>query len=99
VVRLAKGARRGDSSSLWMGGGPGRGRRIVLRVDYESKSCRCYTEPMMWRKKNTAPEIREVRVKIKDGEVGIPYRPGQPTTIPSSIPVIPKRILKLFRLE
>jgi hypothetical protein len=55
---------------------------------------------MMWRKNNTAPEVREIRVKLSDGkEVGIPYMPGQRTTVPSSIPVIPRRILRLLHLE
>jgi hypothetical protein len=53
---------------------------------------------MMWRKKHTTPEIREVLVKVGDKEIGIPYRPGQLTTVPGGIPVVPKWLLKLLHL-
>jgi hypothetical protein len=52
----------------------------------------------MWRKKHSEPEIREAMIRVGDKEIGIPYRPGQPTTVPSGIPVVPRRILKLLHL-
>jgi hypothetical protein len=58
-----------------------------------------YIPIVMLRIKHSPPEIREVRVRVGDKEVGIPYRPGQPTLARGGIPIIPKRIMRLLRLS
>lgn len=54
---------------------------------------------MMLRKKHSEPEIREAMIRVGDKEIGIPYRPGQPTTIPSGISVFPRWFLRLLHLD
>jgi hypothetical protein len=53
---------------------------------------------MMWRKKNIEPEVREVKFRVGDEEIGIPYRPGHPITVSSGISIFPKWFLKLLHL-
>lgn len=52
----------------------------------------------MLRKKHSEPEIREAMIKVGDEEIGIPYRPGQLTTVPSGISVFPKWFMRLLHL-
>jgi hypothetical protein len=53
---------------------------------------------MMWRKKHSEPELREIMVRVGEKEIGIPYRPGQSATVPSGISVFPRWFLKLLHL-
>jgi hypothetical protein len=47
----------------------------------------------MRRKKHTAPEIREVVLKVDDTEVRMPL-----PIVHGGIPVVPRRLLKLLHL-